>query len=483
MKNVSYFGIDFGTTNTSVVQIFVDEYDKKVIHLGENGDNPFSSIVAIPKNGNQPLMFGEEVRKRRLELSKTHYVYLSMKSFLGTDKEFIAENKSYSATDIVESFLKYIKSYIKEHYQLNIHQASFSYPIDFPSKARKELYKSAIGAKIIPNNFINEATSAYIANREQGRLFSNAMVIDWGGGTLDISVLEIGKSKISELCIVGEKIGGDDIDLAIAKQIHNAIANKSTEHFEFEDMSLKEQDQMIYNCEQGKIHFSNNNDDYMLTVTDYGFYETKTIKVTYSFFEKIVTSIVKNKVLKVINEALEGANMTKANIDAVIIVGGSSQLKPFSNAIYNFFDKEKVIFPRKTKWCVAEGAAWLGIINGAFKLNNTLGILLSNEMIYPTLKKNIHGINSEIKNIKFALVEDTLDANFIFVNEDKEIYDIVSVPTKGFLKEEIFVSAKISIDHIARITIKNNAMGINGEKTLEITQLPFYYDLSTIIQR
>lgn len=87
MKTGTFIGIDFGTTNTAVVAVISNEYGSKKIFLGEEGEYPFSSVVAIPKNGEE-MLFGREVKRRRLELSKDYNIITSMKSYLGTNEEW-----------------------------------------------------------------------------------------------------------------------------------------------------------------------------------------------------------------------------------------------------------------------------------------------------------------------------------------------------------------------------------------------------------
>ena len=107
MQKGSFFGINFGTTNTAVVQLLNDEQGIRCINLGEEGEYPFSSIVAIPKHGGT-LKFGREVRNHREQLSEEYEIFTSMKTYLGTDKEFVVGANRYSATEITAEFFKSI---------------------------------------------------------------------------------------------------------------------------------------------------------------------------------------------------------------------------------------------------------------------------------------------------------------------------------------------------------------------------------------
>lgn len=476
----SYVGIDFGTTNTAVVEICEDEFGRKIRNLGENGNYPFSSIVAVPKNEDGEILFGRGVREKQQELSENYDVFLSMKSYLGTDKEFVVGEKIFSATDITAKFLQYVRKYIKENHDLDVVSATFSLPVDFTADARRELKNAAIQAGITPEGFISESTSAYVANIQEARDLSKVMVVDWGGGTLDISILEVSKDMLVEATVWGEKIGGDDIDLEMANLVHKEIMKKNDKKIPLEEMTPSQRDNLIMLCENAKIEFSVYDDDYPLTVQNYGIYGTKTIDISYDFFREIAKKIIIKKVIPNIDMALERGNLTKDDIDNVIIVGGSSEIKPFATAITNIFGVEKIVIPKNTQWSVAIGAGLTSIVGLSMRLNSTLGILMSDDTIYPILKKAEHGIGSKIDPLTFAITEDSQEARFIFVDENGNSYQKENIPTKGFLKEKLILTAEITDVQIAKITIKSESVSSNYQKEIEINKLMFYYDLGEL---
>lgn len=479
---MQYIGIDFGTTNTAVVWVNDDEYGRKVTFLGENGEYPFSSIVAIPKNGGK-LLFGRKVRDQRLVLSETHEVHTSMKSFLGTSESFVVGEKRYYPKGITTAFLRYIKEHVKQEYGIDITAASFAFPVDFSPEARRELHEAAINAGIEVNAFINESTAAYIANRAEGKAFSKVMVLDWGGGTLDISILCLTGTSIHEISVWGDHIGGDDIDRELAKRIHAKIASDNQiSGGRFEDMRPDERDQMLMRCEEAKISISDDGEDYPLTVRNYGTYGTKNTIITEELFSSIVEPIIRARILKAINDALNKAGgLAPTSIDCVIVVGGSSNLRLFEYAVTNLFKNARIIVPPKLQWSTAEGAALMQIIGGNFQLSDTVGVKLSDDSIYDILPKGC-AINKPMDPIVFSLTEDALNAHFIFTDSTgKSVYVKKSVPTKGFLKEELVLSAVIGNDQIARINIANKNLGSAYKNTLvELNKLTFHYDITAL---
>ena len=284
IKKGSFIGIDFGTTNTAIVQLLSDEQGIRVINLGEQGEYPFSSVVAIPKNGGT-LKFGREVRNRREELTADYEIFTSMKSFLGTDKEFIVGSHRYSATEITEKFLISIKDYISSVHKIDIKEAGFAFPVDFTPEARRELRNAAEKAGIKVKCFVSESTAAYFANRQAGQAYSRVMVLDWGGGTFDISILNLKKNSVTEVAVFGERVGGDDIDIELAKRIHADIVKKSgiDTRIPFDEMTPVCRDLIIARCERAKIEISETDDEYDLTVMDYGVYGTKSLTINVEF--------------------------------------------------------------------------------------------------------------------------------------------------------------------------------------------------------
>ena len=478
MTEQQFIGIDFGTTNTAVCVMTKNETGVNFTNYGEGGF-PFSSIVAIPKDDNdETLQFGRSVRERMQELSKTHRIIKSMKTYLDSDEEFVVGGKRYSSVDITAAFLTDIKEYIYKNYNIDITESVLACPVDFSPLARKRLKKAAETAGIKVAGFVSESTAAYMACREQTKAYRKIMVVDWGGGTLDISILHIKGSSVFEDAVYGEQIGGDDIDLELAYNIHARLANKYHVDKSFDDMEPEDRDQLINVCEQAKIEFSDFDDDFPIQLRNYGEFGTRVESLSYNDFCEIVMSIVKTRALKVINTALQRAGLTISAIDAVIISGGSSGLRPFESAAMKIFG-DKIIIPNNLQWVVAHGAAMFAASGGNQRLSETLGVVLSDTSVYPILEKEKDYVGCKKATVNFALTEDSQSAQFIFSNENQTVnYGILNVPTKGYLDEKISLEAEIDPSMIVTITLKNPTMGKNCIEKIQINKLPFYYELN-----
>lgn len=479
MNTNTYIGIDFGTTNTSVVLITTDEHGSRTRILGEDGKFPFASILAIDNTFS--IKFGNEVKQKREFLSDKCKVISSFKSILGQNKEIDIYGKRFLPKDILTKYLECLKTYISSKHNVDIKSAAFSFPVNFSREARADLVKAAHAAGITVTNLISESTAAYLATRNETKGLQRVMVVDWGGGTLDISILEISANRVREVAVGGEQIGGDYIDKELAQRIHaklNLKLENKDEAVAFEEMAPEQKDKLINACEKAKIQISEDGGNYLLTIRNYGIYGTKTLKISVEEFEDILKPIIEKYVVTTIRKVLYRAELSPGSIDAVVAAGGSSSLRMFGLVLENIFGAEKVIRPQDFQFVSAEGAAVTNLIGGDFRLNDDVGIILSDNTVFPILQKEKDGVNSE-KQYTFSLVEDAPDAHFIFTNGNgKNVFDKINVPTKGFLKEHLVVTAQIGFDQIARIKIHSDAMPKSYLQKLEISGLTYYYELA-----
>lgn len=478
-----YFGIDFGTTNTSVVLVQKDPLGEDIIfHLGEGGGKiPYASTVAIPKTSSGELQFGRKVRRNRHSLSDEYDIYLSMKSYLGTKREFILDENRLTALELTTKFLEYIKADIKKHHGYDITEASYSYPVDFSPEARRELRQASEQAGIHLLTSMKESTAGYLAMEESNPPYNTVMVLDWGGGTLDISLLHASQHKLEEHSVHGKRVGGDDIDYAFATAVHQKLMHHASIDTPFIDMSGQAQDTLLSECEKAKLSFSNYDDDYELIIYDYDSFGTKNITVGYSFFESIAKHIVQTEILPAIDVALREAQFNPTSLDAILITGGSSQIRCFEASLLEKFKDIPLILPKDQPWVVATGTARAGSLNRSFYLNSDVSLLLSDDTLYPVLEREKHHVGSQIPSLTFDLMEDAQEAHFIFLDEKRRLYARSFVPTKGYQKEKLLLQAKITEDQIAEITLQSLSMGqdLAHQQRLELNKLNFYYDLST----
>lgn len=477
MKNGAYYGIDFGTTNTSVY-LYNYEYGKGSRETGYGTDGkdltPFSSCIAISKTDPKDIKFGREVKEKINEYAEDYKIITSFKSLLGTDSEITVNGIRYSGQKLAALFLDHVKKTVTTE-RPDFGEAVFSIPVDFSTKARTDLLKAAEAVGIKVKGFVSESSAAYISKVKDIKAFSKVMVIDFGGGTLDLSILNLQHNKVYEDAVYGVKFGGDDID----KELALRIMPKVYPGIPFEELESKKKDKLMNEVERMKIEFSEY-DDYTMTLGE----GTKPLDIDYDTFSDIITPMITSNVLNSILKVMEKANVSPENIDAVIFAGGSSGLRPFADVILSLFGEEKIIFDdqnNRYQWMVAKGAAITSAIDCDFRLSDDICVLLSDGDTYPILRKDINKVGDKSEPLSFSLTTDSFDAHFIFTDSTgRNRYLTMSVKAKGYLNEQFVLSVEIKKDQIARVIIKNKDIGNGYQEVREINKLRFYYDLNDI---
>ncbi len=477
MKNGSYYGIDFGTTNTSVY-LYNYEQGKGSREAGYGTDGkdltPFSSCIAISKTVKNDFKFGREVKEKINEYADDYQIITSFKSLLGTDQEIVVNGMRFTGKVLAALFLNHVKKTVKR-IRPDFDEAVFSIPVDFSARARTELLEAAERVGIKVKGFVSESSSAYISKVKDIKAFSKVMVIDFGGGTLDLSILNLKYHQVYEDAVYGIKFGGDDVD----KELARSLMPKVYPGVSYEELESRKKDKLMNEVERMKIEFSEY-DDYTMTLGE----GSRPVDIDYDTFSDIITPLITKNVLNAILKIMEKANVSPENIDAVILAGGSSGLRPFADMILSLFGEDKIIFDdenNRYQWMVAKGAAITSAIDCDFRLSDDICILLSDGETYPILKKDVNKVGDQSEPISFSLTTDSYDAHFIFTDSTgKNRYAAISVKAKGYVDEKFDLSMEIGKDQIAKVVIKNDSVRTGYQVQHEINKIRFYYDLKDV---
>jgi molecular chaperone DnaK len=165
------------------------------------------------------------------------------------------------------------------------------------------------------------------------------------------------------------------------------------------------------------------------------------------------------------------------------MVGGSSEMRPIQELMHELFEKKniKILYPDDKQWSAAMGAAMLETSSTRYRLSKAIGVILADEesSLFPIFEKNTV-VPSDEKKLSFGVVEEAMDAKFIFADENKNVLRMINVPIKGFSTEAVRLEAKIDDDMIAYITLKSSHMSDSREKDVALNKLNYYYDLDEI---
>ena len=479
----NFFGIDFGTTNSAVVAIAAinGEMVGEPTNIGNEGSRryPMPSYVAIDRETGE-VFTGLQAKKSIVNYKK-YQVFKSIKSVIDEDKTWEIAGKTWTQIDIATELFKALKENViqRSDGQMDLDTAVVAVPAEFSPKKKNNVRKAAKKAGIKVSMFISEPTSAYCSKLDEMKKYKNVAVFDWGGGTLDVAVLHIQGNMVSELAKRQWTFAGDDIDKKIAEKICLKVAKKKNIDISFDYLSEESRMNLMAVCEEGKCEFSDEE--------KVSFYSPEGIEelgmfnevMDYDFFSLLIENDV-DKAVDTLREALSDAGMNRESIDCIICEGGSSRLRPLQTRLLEYFDREKLIFPRTAMWDIAAGAAQIAFKPGCYTLSRPIGIIQSNNRFYPLLKVG-QRVPTEEKEIKFGVIESTDEARFVLSDGEEgsqTFSEYFPVKLRGFSDEILHVSCYVDADMIFRMKIRSNRMPDDVFRVWTYSTLKVAYEMN-----
>lgn len=472
-----YFGIDFGTTNSATVGYVVMDEKPEMVKYGDEEGRPIPSVVAIDRTtGN--VFTGRDAWDKKMELSESCEYIPSVKTILDTEQVKTIAGREWTAVDVASEVFKQLKANVKNRTGIDMEEATVAIPVGFSASKRAKLREAAEKAGIRVRSFISEPTAAFFANYNELKSSSIVAVFDWGGGTLDVSVLQHINGKVYEFATVGKDVAGDYIDSKIAKRIHAKIARKKGIEIAFEDMPSSAQDMMRVRAERAK-RMLGDDDTATISINNYGAFGACRETLEYDWFADIVDPEV-TMAMGCLEEAIHQSGVGLANIDRIVMVGGSSNLRPLLEKMDEKYG-DKLFFPEETMWNVAQGAAMLAMTPGDFYSSQSIGIVLSDDAYYEILKPDTP-VQGWEHTCHFGIVDSSKEARFVFggspdIEASPERFKTLSVPAYRFLQEQIVLKATIDPNMVFTVIAGSNMQPSEFRRLWEYTQLKCYYKL------
>ena len=353
-------GIDLGTTNSCVA---VMEGGEPTVIPNAEGARTTPSVVAFTKDGERLV---GQIAKRQAVTNPDRTV-ISIKREMGTAHKVTIDGKSYTPQEISAMILQKLKSDAEAYLGETVTQAVITVPAYFSDSQRQATKDAGRIAGLEVLRIINEPTAASLAYGLDKEGSQKILVYDLGGGTFDVSILEIGDGVFEVLATNGDThLGGDDFD----ERLINYIADE----FKKENGIDLRQDRMAYQrlkeaAEKAKIDLSgvmSTNVNLPFITSDATGPKHLDVTITRAKFDELTHDLVE-KTIDPVNLALKDAGLTAAQIDKVILVGGSTRIPAVQAAVKKSTGKEpfKGINPDE---CVAMGAALqAGVLTGDVK--------------------------------------------------------------------------------------------------------------------
>lgn len=345
-------GIDLGTTNSCVS---VMEGGKPVVIANAEGTRTTPSVVAFTKNGER--LIGEPAKRQAI--TNPDKTISSIKREMGTDHKVAIDDKKYSPQEISAMILQKLKADAESYLGEEIKEAVITVPAYFTDSQRQATKDAGKISGVEVKRIINEPTAAALAYGLDNEHEQKIMVYDLGGGTFDVSLIEIGDGVLEVLATNGNNhLGGDDFDQRVINYLVSEFKNAEGVDLSADKMAMQ---RLKEGAEKAKKELSSattsNINLPFITATQEG-PKHLDLTLTRAKFDELTHDLVQST-MGPVNQALKDADLSASEIDKVLLVGGSTRIPAVQNAVTGLIGKEpfKGINPDE---CVAVGAAIQG---------------------------------------------------------------------------------------------------------------------------
>ena len=351
-------GIDLGTTNSCVAVL---EGGEPQVITNAEGMRTTPSVVAFTKDGDR--IVGEPAKRQAV--TNADKTIISIKTHMGTDHKVNIDGKDYTPQDISAIILQKLKADAESYLGQPVTEAVITVPAYFTDAQRQATKDAGRIAGLEVKRIINEPTAAALAyGMDKLDQEKKILVFDLGGGTFDVSVLEIGDGTFEVLATAGNnRLGGDDFDQILIDYLAEEFKKAEGVDLRNDKMALQ---RLKEAAEKAKKELSStmstNVNLPFITATAEG-PKHLTMDITRAKFDELTANLVE-KTMEPTRRALQDAGLSTSDIDDVLLVGGSTRIPAVQEAVKKFIGKEahKGINPDE---CVAVGAAiQAGVLTG-----------------------------------------------------------------------------------------------------------------------
>ena len=469
-------GIDLGTTNSCVAVL---ENGEPQIIANSEGMRTTPSVVAFTKGGER--IVGEPAKRQAV--TNADNTVISIKTHMGTDYKVNIEGKSYTPQEISAIILQKLKADAESYLGQPVKEAVITVPAYFTDAQRQATKDAGRIAGLEVKRIINEPTAAALAyGMDKLDQDKKILVFDLGGGTFDVSILEIGDGTFEVLATAGNnRLGGDDFDKVIIDYLAEEFKKAEGVDLREDNMALQRLKEAAEKAKKElSSTMSSNINLPFITATASG-PKHMNIDLSRAKFDELTHHLVE-KTMEPTKRALADAGLSVSEIDDVLLVGGSTRIPAVQEAVKKFIGKDphKGINPDE---CVAAGAAiQAGVLTGEVNdlllldvtplslgietMGNVMTKIIERNTTIPTKKSQVFSTAADNQT---AVDIDVLqgERSMAYDNTTLGRFQLSEIPPAPRGIPQIEVTFDIDANGIVHVTAKD--LGTGKEQKVTIT--------------